>query len=156
MGIFTGTPPTFTAGQKTGVAAALNVLRDFARSFTDPWTAATPTLAQGATVTYTGTVRYQATGKLVIMSAALAVTSSGTAGQPIQLWLPVQAAAAGSGGGSFWHFDSGVNNFAGFASIHSPTVARLIVDGSSQAHGINAGTLSTGDTLTCQLVYEAS
>lgn len=155
MTAYTGNPPTFTSGQKTGVAAGLNGLRDFARAFTDPWTAWTPVLSQTGTVAGTVTCGYIQAGKLIIAHYNSAVTGSGTAGTVIELTLPVNA-KPGAGGGSFYHFDNGVAHYAGFAQIFSATKARFFKNGDGNAHGISTGTLSNGDTFNCLLTYEAA
>ena len=156
MGIFSGSPPTFSLGEKTGVAAKLNTLRDFARAFTDPFSAWTPTLTQSATVTATATCGHIRAGKLVVAYYHGAVTGAGTAGNAVELALPVTAAGANRGGGAWWHLDSGVAHYTGYAAVHSASVARFYRSGDTVAHGITLGTLSSGDTFSCVLIYEAA
>jgi len=91
---YTGSPPSFTAGEKTGVAAKLNQLRDAIRGFTDPWTAYTPTLTASTTnpTGWTTTGYYCQVGKLVVckfrvMAGASMTTGTGT----YRVALPVAA-----------------------------------------------------------------
>lgn len=91
---YTGSPPTFTAGQKTGVAAGLNSLRDFARAFTDAWTPYTPTLTASTTnpTNWTQTGYYARAGKLVVARFLLTAGASVTAGSgTYRIALPANA-----------------------------------------------------------------
>ena len=91
---YTGSPPTFTSGQKTGVASSLNNLRDFARAFTDAWTSYDPVLTASTTnpTGWTQTGYYMQAGKLVIARFYVAAGGSMTAGSgTYRVALPVAA-----------------------------------------------------------------
>jgi len=115
----------------------------------------TPTITQGSSVAKTSVSYYTQIGKLVIAYAFLGITGSGTPGSVITLTLPAAPAAAGRGGGSWWHYDPGNTNYTGFADIAASSI-RLFGDVNGQQHGVNAGTLSSGDTVTVVVTYEAA
>ena len=115
----------------------------------------TPTITQGSSVAKTSVSYYTQIGKLVIAYAFLGITGSGTPGSVITLTLPAAPAAAGRGGGSWWHYDPGNTNYTGFADIAASSI-RLFRDVNGQQHGVNAGTLSSGDTVTVVVTYEAA
>jgi hypothetical protein len=88
-------PRTWVAGE-TLTAALLNVhVRDNMKALGDPWTAWTPTItAQAGTfTTVSGAGRYAAPGKLITWSAAITITTVGTASGLIKMTLPVAARA---------------------------------------------------------------
>ncbi len=124
------------------------------------WTAWTPTLTQGGTVTWnagTSRARYLQVGKTVHAVCRLEVTGNGTFNNAVKMTLPVTAAAAVSGGGTFWHFDTGNANFTGFVSINTPTELLFYHSGGNQAYGANNSvTVSNGDVFHMFITYEAA
>ncbi len=123
------------------------------------WTSYSPTLGQGGVVTWnagTSRARYLQVGKTVHVSLYLVVTGAGVAAQGMTVSLPATAAAAFSGGGAWWHFDSDNTNFAGFALVGTTTAARLIAGGIANDHGTQGITLASGDVIAATLTYEAA
>ena len=124
------------------------------------WTAWTPTLTQGGTVTWnagTSRARYLQVGKTVHAVCRLEVTGNGTFNNAVKMTLPVTAAAAISGGGTFWHFDTGNANFTGFVSIDTPTELLFYHSGGNQAYGANNSvTVSNGDVFNMFVTYEVA
>ena len=153
---YTGSPPTFAAGEKSGVSAKLNQLRDAIRGFSDPWTAYTPTWTQSATITCTGTAAHVQVGKFVTVRFNLTASSAGTAGQPNKLTLPVTAKAIAAGGGSFYYFDAGTAHYAGFVHLDSTTTCIFYRSGDADKFGIAGPTVASGDMLTGVVTYEAA
>lgn len=124
------------------------------------WTAWTPVISQPGAITWnagTSRARYIQVGKTVHAHCALAITGAGTAGQEITLSLPVTAAAADAGGGTWLHNDVGGGTiFAGTALMVSTTLVKFIASGATNFHGKNAGTLSNTDAFYMTLTYEAA
>jgi hypothetical protein len=110
----------------------------------------------------TSRARYLQVGKTVHAYCSLAVTGAGTAGQGITLSLPVNAVATGAGGGSFYHFDTGVANRAGWAALTSVSALSFTTEGSDQLYGLVSGhggiepALSSGDSFSVSITYEAA
>lgn len=128
MGAFTDNPPTFAVGEKAGVAAKLNTLRDFARAFTDAFTAYTPTLKDSTNATlanWTCTGRYFQAGKLVLVQFdLLAGSSPGVGTGAWRINLPVNAR---TGVPQPWHQAGGFT--ATDASPLAFTTGRISIDG---------------------------
>ena len=124
------------------------------------WQSWTPVLTQGGTVAWnagTSRARYLQVGKTVHAVCRLEVTGNGTFNNAVKMTLPVTAAAAISGGGTFWHFDTGNANFTGFVSINTPTELLFYHSGGNQAYGANNSvTVSNGDVFHMFITYEAA
>ena len=121
------------------------------------WTAWTPTLGQGGTVTWdagASRARYLQVGKLVTAYCELKVTGSGVAGQPITVSLPAVAAAIGAGGGTFYCFDPGVAHWVGAAHVAATTYCALYRDGATDEFGVAGPTLGAADVVSMSVTYE--
>ena len=121
------------------------------------WTAWTPTLGQGGTVTWdagASRARYLQVGKLVTAYCELKVTGSGVAGQPITVSLPAVAVAVGAGGGTFYCFDPGVAHWVGAANVAATTYCALYRDGATDKFGVAGPTLGAADVVSMSVTYE--
>lgn len=155
MGEWNRTPRTWAAGEVVTASMMNDELRDFARAFSDAGSTFTGPLTQNVTVTGTAKSGYLRVGRWVFGWFNLAVTGTGTASNVIELTLPVAAKESGSGGGSWWHLDSGVTNRTGFVAIHSTTRARFYLTGDGNPYGQTTGQLTSGDSFSVLFVYEA-
>lgn len=164
---YTGSPPTFTAGQKTGVAAGLNDLRDFARAFTDAWTAYTPTLTADTTnpTNFTATGYYVRAGKLVIAKFQIVAGASFTAGSGYyRVAMPAAAATAidGTPVSNPINLIHGSSQIWGAGYIPASDSQRLYIQyqTSLTALGLVGHTSpwswASGDVIRGQAIYEAA
>ena len=146
----------WTAGTSSGqvlTAATLNTIGAASVSYT-------PTLTQGVTLTKTISVaRYWQFQKMIIGQVALAITSNGTAGQPVLIGLPLSANAyqnipAGTflftGGASHYGNKVGTSVMYGLTSIGG-----LVQDGISNYLGVNPSfQMLNGDYVYATFMYE--
>lgn len=91
---YTGTPRTWVAGEVPTATNFNDNLRDFARGFTDAWTAYTPTLTASTTnpTNWTQIGYYMRVGKLVNVKGTLTAGGSMTAGSgTYRIALPTNA-----------------------------------------------------------------
>ena len=163
---YTGSPPTFTSGQKTGVASGLNNLRDFARAFTDAWTSYDPVLT-ASTTNPTGWTRegyYAQAGKLVIAKWALTAGVSVSAGSgTYRVALPVAAkTAVPYGPRECWLFDSSATaTLLPRLELGAGTYATMWYpaswpSGTNTAVGSGTYTWAVGDLIVGAVIYEAA
>lgn len=160
------TPKTWVAGDVL-TAAQLNAeLRDallgaFPLGPPDvAWTSYTPTLTQSGAVTKTVSyAKYTRVGRLVVASCRLAVTGTGTAGQPVAVGLPVASVANDRPIGSFHLIDaSAVLNYTGVA-LYEVAWAGAIGVGNAQSAGFGqaqfTAALASGDFVGYAIAYES-
>lgn len=166
---YPATPKTWVAGDVL-TAAQLNAeLRDallgaFPLGPPDvAWTAYTPTLVQGVTVTKTVTyAKYTKIGRLVAVNMLLTVTGAGTAGAGLVVGLPVAAANATSlmTVGTFFVRDASTG-----VSYHAVAVLDVvtnevkgIANGTSNFIGVAGFTLAlaAGDFVGIAVTYESA
>lgn len=141
---------TFLAGQKLP-AARLN--NDFVSY--------TPTISQGGatadiakTVTY---AKYSQSGRRVLVVVAVTVTGSGTAGQPIQVSLPVTAAASGFTIGTGFIHDAGAAVY--YVAVRANTTTSVVFhrDGATANVGVAPNfALAANDVIEFHVEYEAA
>lgn len=136
-------------------------------------TASQVTLAQGAELTKTTPyLKYLVLGKLCILTGALAITSAGTANNPIVLTVPVSApnlTAAHAGAahqaacGSFGYIDSGVGYYSGAVIRSSTTTFTFILSSTTALAAVPDGfgtttggglTAANNDNLWFTFMYE--
>lgn len=91
MTAYTGGMPSFSTGEKTGVSAKLNQVRDLGRAFTDAWTFVTPTITGWTLGNGTIGAKWAQAGKFVAFRAALTVGSTTTIGATLEFSVPVAA-----------------------------------------------------------------
>lgn len=126
---------------------------------TDAWTAYTPTLTQGATITKTvNRAAYTKVGRTVTVSVFMTATSAGTAGQVLILGLPV-APAADLQIGVCYITDTSVPTR--YVCTVLTSGGALLVQanqaGGSGHFGVNpAVTIASGDQITFAITYEAA
>lgn len=171
MAAFTGNPPTFAVGEKAGVAAKLNTLRDFVRAFTDAFTPYTPTLKDSTDATlanWTCAGRYLQAGKLILVQFDLLAGSSpgvGTGGWRIDL-----PATSRSGAPLQWHqgnftaidaspsaFTTGRVTVGSGATYFSCWYQSALVNGTQTSLAGGAPiTWANGDRIVGEFWYEAA
>lgn len=143
----------YTAGLTAGQVLTAATMNQIGAA----WETWTPQFWQGANVTSTVEYsKYTRINKLVIVSAAIAITAAGTAGQQIQIRnLPVTSTAARSMGGSWVYLDSGVAWYAG--SVYGETTTSAGFYAQNTGNWFGAGTTAAnGDLLRFQIIYEAA
>lgn len=151
------------ARENLGVAPSGNndLLRkiDVENSF-GAWSAWTPVWTQSATITKTIVLaRYFQFGKLVIARAVMTATSGGTAGQVVNVSIPVTAQGSGGTVGNFVIQDASPNTFyAGTVVMATTTTLGFVVDGTAgNLFGATpAITTASGDGLSFTVFYEAA
>lgn len=158
---YTGSPPTFSLGEKTGIAAKLNQLRDAIRGFTDPWTSWTPTLTASTTnpTNWTVTGRYMRVGKLVVAHFTLTAAAGVTAGSDqYRVALPATPSSSGLGVVGpvmLWDVSPGAVS-TGVIRLATTTYASLIVAPSGDVNHIYPYTWAAGDFIDGTMIYEAA
>lgn len=124
------------------------------------WTSFTSVWTQSATITKTTLYsKYVQIGKTVIWTFEYQASSAGTANNPIQLTLPVTAAASTSVHGTWRFLDSLVGYYAGHARGHSTTTVRFWRDqngGASFGADVGNPTIANNDVISGLIVYEAA
>lgn len=167
---YTGSPPTFSTGEKTGIAAKLNQLRDAIRGFTDPWTSYTPTLTATTTnpTGWTQTGYYMRTGKLIACRFSIVAGASMTAGSGYyQVALPAAAASSYPGAtaiGLVIMSDASSGNIGqAWAQLNAgPSLVRLNyaaaypVGGWTATNPAGPWAWAANDSIVGQLMYEAA
>jgi hypothetical protein len=120
----------------------------------------TPTLTQGVTVSKTISVaRYWQFNKMIIGQVALGITSSGTAGQPVLIGLPISGNAYVSiitGTFMFTGGPSHYGNKVGSSVMYGlTTIGGFVQDGISNWFGVNpAFQVLNGDGVYATFMYE--
>jgi len=112
------------------------------------YTAWTPTLTQGVTVTASAMSRYIKVGGHVHAYFAATLSSNGTAGQQVTLTLPTAAYSGNTGLGSFVIPATGV---VGAAVIDTVNTVRLLVSGAWYTTQ-----LTSGQQIIVDIRYEAA
>ena len=146
----------WTAGTTAGqvlTAATLNTIGAASVSYT-------PTLTQGVTLSKTIQVaRYWQFNKMIIGQVAVGITSSGTAGQPVLIGLPLSANA-------YVNIIAGTFLFAGGPSHYGnkvgssvmyglTTIGGFVQDGLSNYFGVNPSfQMLNGDGVYATFMYE--
>lgn len=143
-------------------------------SFTDTfplgagvWTDYTPTLTQSATITKTNFSRYWRIGRWVHVEFGFAITSAGTANNPLTMTLPVTASAgsvATGGGGSATFIDASASLTYGGVPVLASSTTMQITNGGTSTTGAQWGetgggfalAVANGDFLWGTLDYEAA
>jgi hypothetical protein len=146
----------WTAGTTAGqilTAATLNTIGAASVSYT-------PTLTQGVTVSKTIQVaRYWQFNKMIVGQVALGITSSGTAGQPVQIGLPLSGNAyvnVITGTFMFTGGPSHYGNKVGSSVMYGlTTIGGFVQDGISNWFGVNpAFQVLNGDGVYATFMYE--
>lgn len=160
MTAYTGSPPTFTSGQKTGVAAGLNNLRDFARAFTDARSAWTPSVTGWTLGNGTVAGVWARAGKLAMCSAVVTLGSTTTVAASLQLSVPTGTTARAitplqailEDVGSGYYFAPGLVDTAG-----KLIVGRAGTSGLMDAIASTAPfTWATGDKVRIEALWEVA
>lgn len=143
----------WTAGTTSGqvlTAATLNTIGAV-------WVDYTPTLTQSATVTKTiNNARYCQIQKTVFVQVYLIATSAGTAGNIVQIGLPLAARAANSSTTGIGQlYDASTNTIYVVSAYLTNTNACAFLYQTGNPFGISpAITIASGDQLQMNLTYE--
>jgi len=120
------------------------------------WENYTPTLTQSATVTKTIVIaRYCQFQKTIIGQLVLNATSAGTAGNAVQIGLPIAARTAGAVLGSGYIYDSSTNTIYGgpFYAFSGTTMAMFYQTGNPWGISPNIALANT-DQISMIFSYE--
>lgn len=157
---------TPTSGKRAPAAwgAAVNAnmdhLNDNVLAKLGQWTSFTPYLTQSNTPTKTYTyARYMKLGRLVIAQVYIVLTSSGTAGNNINVGIQGTAAQSGVPVGQFYVYDASAGlNYTGVAALATTTSVYGLVSGSAGVLGAAGFTaaLAAGDAVLYNIQYEAA
>ena len=146
----------YTAGLTTGqvlTAATMNSIGAVTETYT-------PVVVQSNTPTITVLMaRYQQIQKIVHVYFKINVTSAGTAGQAINISLPIAAKTTDIACGSGGIFDSSTTTmYAGWYYLLSTTTVALAGDWATNSlwGGIPTLAIANGDVIYAQLTYEAA
>ncbi len=163
---YTGTPRTWVAGEVPTATHFNDNLRDFARGFTDAWTAYTPTLTASTTnpTNWTQTGYYCRVGKLVHVKGTLTAGGSMTKGSgTYRIALPVNANTTLTNAiveGTFYLYDAsgaGRSDVVGYLA-NTAYVQMLYAAGGAPA--VIADTVpwtwATTDSIQFAFTYEAA
>lgn len=125
------------------------------------WAAYVPTLTQGGAVTKTVEyARSKLTGKSVHLSLSLAVTGTGTAGQPVLVGLPIAPVGYRILGSAAVYDASVPTYYIGAAWWDSATVAAVRMSGfagrAGEASGGFTAALAAGDIVTMAMTFETA
>ena len=164
---YTGTPRTWIAGEVPTATHFNDNLRDFARGFTDAWTAYTPTLTASTTnpTNWTQTGYYARVGKLVIAKGTLTAGGAMTAGSgTYRIALPVNAQTALGNAvleGSTYLYDNSTGNAYSIAVPYAANTAYIqLVYGTGGTGGTVAHnapwTWAASDSIQFAFSYEAA
>ena len=162
---FTGSPRTWVAGEVPTAAMFNENVRDFARAFTDAWTAYTPTVTSASNPQpsgWTQTGYYMRVGKLVV--ARFAVIASSTLGTgTYRIALPVTAASTYATGSPIGQaFVNGSQSLMGMAWISGGSTYLSVCyygAGSTRAGDIGASSpfaWASSNSMVGQITYEAA
>lgn len=164
---YTSTPRTWVAGEVPTAAHFNDNVRDFARGFTDAWTAYTPTLTASTTnpTNWTQTGYYARVGKLVIAKGTLTAGGAMTAGSgTYRIALPVNAQTALGNAvleGSTYLYDNSTGNAYSIAVPYAANTAYIqLVYGTGGTGGTVAHnapwTWAASDSIQFAFSYEAA
>ena len=120
------------------------------------WVDYTPTLTQSATVTKTVVIaRYCQFQKTIIGQLVLNATSAGTAGNAVQIGLPIAARTAGAVLGSGYIYDASTNTIYGgpFYAFSGTTMAMFYQTGNPWGISPNIALANT-DQISLIFSYE--
>jgi hypothetical protein len=127
------------------------------------WTTFTPSVVQSGSVTVTNTrSRYARWGRLIIVTAKLAVTGSGTGSNTVTVSTPVTAASTDAvllGFGTI--FDSSASlEYKGIPYLASTSTVGLVPTNSTATGALGANQftagLASGDIISIAFAYEAA
>jgi len=127
------------------------------------WTTYVPTLSQSVTVTKTVTyASYARASRMIIGTARLAVTGTGTAANVVVIGLPVAAAASVSGcigSGFITDTSAGPVIYTGTVILNTTTTVTIVGSGGVvNSLGVTqfAAALANTDIVSIQFCYEAA
>ena len=124
------------------------------------WQSWSPVVTQSVNVTVTNTrSRFARWGRLIIATADLTVTGTGTASNAVTLSLPVTSAATGPSAGNGSLFDNSANlNYNGAPFLNTTTTVSLLSDGGAQFLGLSIFTaaLAVNDIIRFAFIYESA
>jgi hypothetical protein len=128
--------------------------------FFSAWTSWTSTIQvfQAANRTSTNTyAKYLQVGKLVIASASITITATGSAGSRIEVrGLPVESATNAPINGSGYYVDAGTAGYQVAAQLLSTTSIGFAYDTSALIGQSPSFATANGDTLNFTVMYEAA
>lgn len=159
MGVYTGTIPTFLAGELPS-ATKFTEVSNFGLAATTPWTAWTPTLTNLTLGNGTQTAIYRQLGKTVDFYWQFVLGSTSTVGTSPRFTLPVAPASRYTGPWSSQINDASVGQrLAQLGLVTGSTVEVLYVNTTLFLAVITATvpfTWTTSDGLICWGIYEAA
>lgn len=124
------------------------------------WESYTPTVTQGATITFTNTYsKYARINKIVIYSFNLALTSAGTAANNLQITLPINVASGNRIAGMSQFYDASATTTYINTTYQVSTSSMGFINSASGAGAFGstpAVTVANGDYLFGTIIYEAA
>lgn len=140
------------------VNANMDHLNDNVLAKLGVWTSYTPTVYQPGSIAYTlNYCRYFQLGRLVVYSAYLSITGSGTGGSVIAVSVP-KTAANGSNlaVGEFYYYDaSTATNYSGVAILRSTTSLGFLVNQAGEVGNSPNIAAASGDLVRLSVMYES-
>lgn len=162
MTTWTGTVPTFTAGDTTSVPTNLNILRDIAKADAEAWTAYTPALVNLTLGDGTMVAAYSQVGKRIEVRVRIAFGSTTSIGGAVTIGMPATSVGVaqviqcfiGAGGGTvpLWG-PAYINTSAAAAQPFHPNTT---TDNTQKQLGAVALTMGVNSYVMLQGTYEAA
>jgi hypothetical protein len=139
-------PGSWIAGDVL-IAADLNAI--------GTWTAFTPAVLQGSTLTSTANyAKYCLINKLCIVNADINIGSAGTAGQEIRCQLPLAGATVARVYGSGFFYDVSATLTILLSTTRTASNYVTFFSGTGTLGSTHAVTAANGDNLSLTVVYE--
>jgi hypothetical protein len=126
------------------------------------WTSHTPQIDQGASVNISKTVnycKYARHGRMITWTFHMSIVSSGSAGLPVTVTLPVTASSSFAVWGSGFVYDASTLTIYNATVGGTSSTASFVVDGagSGSSWGLFPNlALANGDTIAGSVTYEAA
>jgi hypothetical protein len=158
MGVYTGTPPTFLAGELPDADKFLEIT-NYMLASTGAWTTYTVTWAGGSPSIGNGSLtgQYRQLGKTVNVWIQMIAGSTTTFGSTVWTFsLPVAADNTAVQAGTAYMFDSGTANRSGVAALSTASTVFVISSADTDVGPTVPQNWTTGDKLVISMTYEAA
>jgi hypothetical protein len=159
MGVYTGTVPTFLAGELPDADKFIEIT-NYMTASTSAWTTYTVTWSGGAGVSLgNGTLvgKYRQLGKTVQVKIKLVAGSTTTFGSTVWSFsLPVTALSTSVEVGSLYMLDSGTANRSGSCLLNTTTTLFCITSADTDVGPSTPQAWANGDALVACITYEAA